>query len=70
MAKRVMKFFTSSPPLVTQDVIALLGSEKAEILAYSLEAQFQPVNDPSEPAFIEKVEEAMRVNFFTPASEP
>jgi thiaminase len=69
MAKRVMKFSTSSPPLITQGVIATLGLKKAEALADSLEAQFQPVNDSSEPAFIENVEEAMRVYFFTPASE-
>jgi hypothetical protein len=35
-------------------------SEKAETLAGSLEALFQPVNDPSVPAVIEVVNEAMR----------
>jgi hypothetical protein len=47
-----------------------LDSEKAEVLADSLEAQFQPVNDPSVPAVIEVVNEAMRASFFAPASEP
>jgi archaellum component FlaG (FlaF/FlaG flagellin family) len=40
--------------------LALSDSEKAEALADSLEAQFQPVNDPSDPAVIEMVSEAMR----------
>jgi len=35
-----------------------------------LEAQFQPVNDPSVPAVIEVVNEAMRACCFAPASEP
>jgi hypothetical protein len=70
MAKGSIKFSTSSPPRVTQGVIALLDSEKADALANSLEAQFRPGNDPSEPVFIEKVDEAMRVYLFTPTSEP
>jgi len=49
MAKRVTRFPTPSPPLVTPGVIALSDSEKAEALVDSLEAQFQPVNDPLEP---------------------
>jgi hypothetical protein len=47
-----------------------LRSEKAESLADSLEAQFQPVNDPSDPAVIEIVNEAMRAYEYAPASEP
>jgi hypothetical protein len=50
MAKQVMRFPTPSPPLVTPGGIALSDSEKAEALVDSLEAQFQPVNDPLEPA--------------------
>ena len=50
MAKQVMRFPTLSPPLVTPGGIALSDSEKAEALVDSLEAQFQPVNDPLEPA--------------------
>ena len=34
-----------------------------------MEAQFQPVNDPSVPAVIETVDEAMRAYSFAPTSE-
>jgi hypothetical protein len=34
------------------------------------EAQFQPVNDPSDPAVIEMVNKAMRAYEYVPASEP
>jgi hypothetical protein len=37
----------------------LSHSEKAEALADSLEAQFQPINDTSDPAVIEMVDEAL-----------
>jgi hypothetical protein len=37
--------------------LALSDSEKAEALADSLEAQFQPVYDPSDAAVIEMVDE-------------
>jgi hypothetical protein len=50
--------------------LALSDSEKSEALADSLEAQFQPVNDPSSPAVIEVVNEVIRVNEYAPASEP
>jgi hypothetical protein len=50
--------------------LSLSDSEKAEALADSLEAQFQPVNDPSDPAVIEMVDEAMRAYEYAPASEP
>jgi hypothetical protein len=39
-------------------------------MADSLEAQFQPVDDPSDPAFTEKVDVAMRAYEYAPASEP
>jgi hypothetical protein len=42
-------------------------SEKAEALTDSLEAQFKPVTDPSEPAVIEIVDKALRAYFLTPA---
>jgi archaellum component FlaG (FlaF/FlaG flagellin family) len=58
------------PPPVTPGRLALSDSEKAEALADSLEAQFQPVNDPSNPAVIEVVNEAMRAYCYAPASEP
>jgi len=38
--------------------------------ADTLETQFQPVADPSVPAVIEMVDEALRSYFQTPASEP
>jgi hypothetical protein len=50
--------------------LALSDSEKAEALADSLEAQFQPVDDPSDPAFTEMVDVAKRVYEHAPASEP
>jgi hypothetical protein len=36
----------------------------------SLEAQFQPVDYPSDPAFTERVDVAMRAYEHAPASEP
>jgi hypothetical protein len=50
---------TASPPLVTPRGLALSDSEKAKALADSSDAQFQPVNDPSIPAVIEVVNDAM-----------
>jgi hypothetical protein len=49
--------------------LALSDSEKAEVLAGSLEAQFRPVTEPSVTALIEVVNEAMRAHSFAPASE-
>jgi archaellum component FlaG (FlaF/FlaG flagellin family) len=43
-------------------------SEKAEALTDSLEAQFQPVNDPSDPAVIEMVGEALRLYSYAPTT--
>jgi hypothetical protein len=60
VTKRVMRVPTSSPPLQVPGGLALSDSEKAEALADSLQAQFQPVNDPSDPAAIEMVNKAMR----------
>jgi hypothetical protein len=62
MTKRVMRVTTPTPPLVTPGGIALSDSEKAEALADSLEAQFQPVADPSDPAVIETVDVALRAS--------
>jgi hypothetical protein len=50
--------------------MALSDSEKAETQAFSLEAQFQPVNDPPSPAVIEVVNETMREYEYALASEP
>jgi len=60
----------SVSPLVTPGGIALSDSEKAEALADNLEAQFQPVTDPSVPAVIEKVDVALTSYLMTPGSEP
>ena len=66
MTRRVMRIPTPSPPLVTPGGLALLVSEKAEALTDSLEAQFQPVNDPA----VIEVNAAKRAYSFAPASEP
>ena len=70
MTKRVMRFPTPTPPLVTPGGLALSDSEKAESLADSLEAQFQPVTVPSVPAVIEIVDVALESYLQSPASEP
>ena len=65
------QYITPFPiPTVTQGGIALSESEKTETLAENLEAQFQPVTDPSVPAVIETVDLALRSYFFSPASVP
>jgi hypothetical protein len=61
---------TPPPPLVTPVGLALSDREKAEALADSLVAQFQPVSVPSDPATIELVDVALRAYSFSPASEP
>jgi len=68
MTKRVMRVPTPSPPLVTPGGIALSDSEKAEAITDNLEAQFQPVTDPSVPAVIETVDVSLRSYFLSPAS--
>ena len=71
MTERVMRVPTPSPPpLLTPGVIVRSDSEKAETLADNLEAQFQPVTDPSVPSVIETVDVALRSYFISPASEP
>jgi hypothetical protein len=59
MTKRVMRVTIPTPPQVTLGGITLSDSEKAEALADSLEAQFQPVADPSDPAVIEMLDVAL-----------
>ena len=49
--------------------IALSDSEKAEALADNLEANFQPVTDPTVPAVIEMVDVGLTSYFMLPASE-
>jgi hypothetical protein len=70
LTRRVMRVPTPSPSLLVPGGLALSDFEKAEALAKSLEAQFQPVNDPSSPAVIEVVNEAMHAYEYAPASEP
>jgi hypothetical protein len=70
LTRRVMGVPTPSPPLLVPGGLALCDSERAEALADSLEAQFQPINDPSSPAVIEVVYEAMHAYEYAPASEP
>jgi len=60
MTRWVMRIPTPSPPLVTPGGLPLSDSEKAEALVDRLEAQFQPVNDPSVPAVTEMVKVVMR----------
>jgi len=69
MTKRVMRVPTPSSSLITRGE-SLSDSEKAEALADNLEAQFQPVTDPSVPAVIEMFDVALRSYFMTPAREP
>jgi hypothetical protein len=70
MTKRVMRVPTASPQLQVPGELALSDSEKAEALVVSLEAQFQPVYDPSDAAFTEIVNVAMGAYQLAPASEP
>jgi hypothetical protein len=48
MSKRVMRVPTPSPPLQVLVGLALSDSEKVDALADKLEAQFEPVKDPSD----------------------
>jgi hypothetical protein len=70
MTKRVIRVPTPSLPLQVPVGRVLSDSENAEALADSLEAQFRPVNDPSDAAIIEMVNEAMHAYDCAPASEP
>ena len=65
-----MRIPTPAPPLVTPGGLALSDSEKAEALADSLEAQFQPVTVSSVPAVIEIFDVALESCLQTPESEP
>ena len=65
-----MRVPTPSALLITPGGIALSDAEKAEALADSLEAQFQPVTVPSVPAVIEMVNVELESYLQTPASEP
>jgi hypothetical protein len=70
MTRRVMRIPIPSTPMVTPGGLPLLDSENAEALADRMEAQSQAVNDPSVPAVIEMVKEAMRAYSLATASKP
>ena len=64
-----MRVLTPSPSLVTPGRIALRFRQSLSPGA-DLEAQFQPVKEPSYPPVIEIVDEALHAYSFAPASEP
>jgi hypothetical protein len=61
-----MRFPTPSIHFEVPGGQALSHYEKAEVMAKSLEAQLQSVNNQSEPAVIEIVNEAMRTYEYAP----
>jgi hypothetical protein len=65
-----MRLLTPSYPLLTTWSLALFDCEKAEALAYILEAQYQPVLFPTDPATIDNIDEALITYSFTSAGEP
>ena len=71
MTKKAMTVPTPTPSLVTPGGTSttLLDSEKAEALADTLVAQFQPVTDPSDAIVIQTVDVALRAYTYAPASE-
>ena len=69
MTRGVIRIPNPSRLLVTPGGLALSNFEKAEKLVDRSEALFQPVNDPSVPAVIEVVNEAMRTYLLAHASE-
>ena len=64
-----MRVPTPSPPC-NPGGFALSDSEKAEVLANSLETQVQPVTNPSVPKVIEMIDWRLRYYLMAPASEP
>jgi hypothetical protein len=56
LPKRVMRVPSPSPLLLVPGGLALSDSKKAEALADSLEAQFQPMNDPWSLAVIARTQ--------------
>jgi hypothetical protein len=74
MTKREMRVSTLSLLWSSRGFLSLSDLEKAEALADSLEAQFQPMTVPSLPAVIDNHinvnhDVALRSYFLTPASE-
>jgi hypothetical protein len=68
MKKWVLRVPTPSVPLQVLGRLTLSDSEKAKVMADSLEDQFQPVDDPSDLEFIEIVYEAVRAYKYAPSS--
>jgi hypothetical protein len=66
LTKRLMRVPT---PLQVPAGLALSRFEMVEALADGLEAQFQPVDDPSDPAFTERFDVAMCAYEYAAASE-
>ena len=62
--------YSISPPPWSPQRGSLSQTIKAETLAHNLDAQFQPVLDPSFPAVIETFDMTLRSYFLSPASEP
>jgi hypothetical protein len=60
MYRPIMRVPTPSHPQVTPGRILLSDTEKAAKLPYSLEAHFQPVNDPLETSVIAVVDKALQ----------
>jgi len=60
---------TLSTPLLTAAEFAVCISEKAESVACGLEAQFQQVKDPSEPAVSDMSTDTMKEHTLVPACE-
>jgi hypothetical protein len=69
MTKPVMRVPTPFPNLVTPDGFTLSDYQKTEAIEENLEAQFQPVTDPSVPGIIEMVDVALRSYFLKPTRE-
>lgn len=71
MTKQLMRVQDPTPPLRTAAGLALSDSDKAEALADSLEAQFQPVPiDPTRPPEVALIDETVLAYLFTPACTP
>jgi hypothetical protein len=64
MTKEVMGALTLSTPLLTAAQLALCISGKAECVACGLEAQFQQVKNPSEPAVSDMSTDTMKRTYF------
>jgi len=71
MAEMVMQLgpLCHPPCLCWVDLLSLIP-RKSKPCPKALRLSFQPVNDPSAPAFIEAVNKVLRAYEYAPASEP